>query len=86
MTVRIVSDGVIALEGDCPLEDAEVLQRSLLAHPAAAIDWGSCSHAHTAVIQILLAAQPRLTGTPDSPFLRSKVAAQIRAHTQRLTD
>ena len=81
MSVRVVSDSIIALEGNCPLEDAEMLQRSLLAHPAAAVYWGSCSHAHTAVIQILLAAQPRLIGTPDNPFLRSRVAPQIHART-----
>lgn len=81
MSVRIVSDGVIALEGNCPLEDAELLQRSLLAHPAAAVDWSACSHVHTAIVQILLVARPQLIGAPDNPFLRSKLAAQIRAHT-----
>jgi hypothetical protein len=73
LTVKISADGMIALEGVCPIEDAEPLQRHLLAYPANTLDWRSCSAAHTAVIQILLAARPRLLGPPAHPFLRMHV-------------
>ena len=73
MTVKVSADGTIALEGACPLEDAETLQQHLLAHAGAAVDWRSCDAAHTAVIQILLAARPRLHGPPAGEFLRMHV-------------
>lgn len=73
MTIKVSDKGTIVLEGACPVEDAELLQRQLLAHPTAAVDWRSCVAAHTAVVQILLAARPRLVGPPASAFLRTCV-------------
>jgi hypothetical protein len=70
MTVRSAADGSIRLEGDCTIEDAEPLQRLLLTAPEATLDWRTCTAAHTAVVQILLAARPALRGPPDSAFLR----------------
>ena len=79
MTIKLSADGTIALEGACPIEDAELLQRQLLAHPAAAVDWRSCRAAHTAVVQVLLAAHPRLVGPPASSFLRTHVEPLLSA-------
>ena len=79
MTIRVFDDGTIALEGACPVEDAELLQRQLLAHPAATVDWRSCIGAHTAVVQILLAARPRLVGPPASAFLRTHLEPLLTA-------
>ena len=39
MTVRRGDDGVIVLEGVCPVEDAEPLLQMLQAMPAAKVDW-----------------------------------------------
>jgi hypothetical protein len=77
MTVRVVSSGTVALEGICPIEDAEALQQQLLSNPEAAVDWSACVQAHTAVIQVLLAAQPKFLGPPAGDFLMSKLAAQL---------
>lgn len=63
-------DGLIRLQGACPIEDAEVLLRGLLEHPGAAVDWSGCDQAHGAVIQVLMAARPVLVGSPTDPFLR----------------
>ena len=71
MTVRVSTDGTIELDGVCPIEDAEKLQHYLLANREAVVDWRSCSSAHTAVIQILLAAKPPLRGPAQSDFLRN---------------
>src|SRR6185369_7329494 len=57
MTVRLAQDGTIELEGVCPIEDAEALQRYLIADPQAGVDWRSCAAAHAALVQILLAAK-----------------------------
>jgi hypothetical protein len=74
MTIRLSPDDTIELHGICPLEDAERLQQYLLADPRAAVDWRSCSGAHTSVIQILLAARPILRGPPENDFLRDCIA------------
>ena len=77
MTVQISSDGVILLEGACPSEDAEALLRYLSSYPTAPIDWGTCESAHTAVIQVLLAAKAKLLGSPGSQVLRDRVAPAL---------
>jgi hypothetical protein len=73
MTVRLTQAGTIELDGVCTLEDAEKLQQYLLSDPKAAVDWRSCTGAHTSVIQILLAARPTLLGPPQNDFLRNCV-------------
>ena len=70
MTVRTADDGTIVLEGRCAVEDAETLVRLLLRAPAATVDWRDCDHAHTAIIQILMAARPAMRGPPRSIQLR----------------
>lgn len=74
MTVRFASDGAIMLEGVCPVDDAEPLRQLLQTNPGAAVDWGGCELAHTAVIQVLLVAGPSVRGFPRSAFLRDWIA------------
>ena len=62
MTVRRGEQGTIVLLGDCPVDDTEPLFQLLLATPAATVDWTQCSRLHTAIVQLLLAAQPRIIG------------------------
>jgi hypothetical protein len=69
MTVRLGSDGGVILEGICPVEDAEALISLLLGNPNAHLVWDGCALAHTAIIQILMAAQPMMHGPPKSAFL-----------------
>ena len=71
MTVRLSADRTVLLEGACPIEDAEALQRQLIDNPGGPVDWRACTAAHTAVIQILLAARPVLRGPPENEFLRN---------------
>jgi hypothetical protein len=77
MTVRLMDDGVIMLEGDCPAGDAESVARFLLLDPAASVDWCGCDHAHTAIVQVLLAARPTIRGPARSLFLRNWIAAAL---------
>ena len=83
MTLRVSADGTIELDGVCAIEDAEKLQQYLLADPEAAVDWRSCAGAHTAVIQILLAAKPVVRGPPESEFLRSHIDPLLKRATSR---
>lgn len=73
MTVRLTAQGEIVLEGACSSEDAEVLLQNLIAAPAARVDLRACESAHTAVIQVLLAANPNVLGPPAGAALRDWV-------------
>jgi hypothetical protein len=76
MTVAL-ENGIVVLSGDCPAGDAEELLQHLLAEPAAAIDWQRCDTAHSAVIQVLLAARRQISGPPGGEFLRFWVEPAI---------
>ncbi|HEV7689533.1 MAG TPA: hypothetical protein VGO52_01860 [Hyphomonadaceae bacterium] len=71
MSVELSNDGTIDLSGLCPLEDAEELLRLILGNPGSPVDWSDCGEAHTAVIQVLVAARPVLRGSPAGSFLRT---------------
>jgi hypothetical protein len=73
MTVELEPDGMIGLKGICPSADAEALLEHLLVSPDVAVDWRECESAHTAVIQVLLAAKPKLLGPPMSAFLSERI-------------
>jgi hypothetical protein len=62
MSVTRSDNGTIVLAGSCGVEEAEPLLQMLVATPEASVDWGLCTHLHTAVIQVVLAAKPKLTG------------------------
>ncbi len=69
MTVRIADDG-IHLEGHCPIEEAEPLLRALQDRPDDRVHCNALDRAHLAVVQLLLAAVPRLSGRPRDPLLQ----------------
>lgn len=77
MTVARV-DGVVGLVGNCGLEDAEPLLRELLGNSVVQVDWNGCTHAHTAIIQILMAEGPVMLGEPASVFLATWIAPLLR--------
>lgn len=76
MSVRRTEHG-IALVGDCPVEDAEVLLGLFLASPGMPIDLAGCGRLHTAVAQILLVARPMVRGTPENPFVAKWLLPQV---------
>lgn len=77
MTVRLASEGGIVLDGVCPVNDAELLQQLLLNHPDAWVDWRGCEQAHTAVLQVLMAAKPKICGPTRSAFLQKWVLPML---------
>jgi hypothetical protein len=76
MSVRL-ADGVIVLEGDCPVDEAEALLELLLANPDAPVDWTDCNQLHTSVIQVLIVARRPMKGEPGSTFLRRWIGTHI---------
>jgi len=73
MTIHFIDD-VVVLGGTCSSDQAEQLLQLLLAHPNASIDWRHVIDAHTAIVQILIGAERRMVGPPNSDFLRNMVA------------
>jgi hypothetical protein len=80
MTVRLTTQSEIVLEGTCSSEDAEVLLQHLISAPNAPVDLRACEYAHTAVIQVLVAAGPRLLGPPAGAALRDWVYPILELH------
>jgi hypothetical protein len=68
MTIRR-DDGAIVLDGECPVEDAEVLLRLLQAQPQGPVDWSACTRLHTAVLQVLMAAAAPMRGECGDAFV-----------------
>jgi hypothetical protein len=77
MTVRRLDDGTIALEGVCPIEDAENLLLHLLETPGVMVDWRTSDEVHTAVVQVMMAFGVKPVGLPRSPFLARFVAPVV---------
>lgn len=77
MSIRRREDGVIVLEGRCPVEDAEPLLQMLQATPAGPCDWVGCSHLHTAVFQIVMAARPSMIGPCGDPWIERWVCPEL---------
>jgi hypothetical protein len=69
MTIRRGDDGVIMLDGECPVEDAETLLQLLQAHPKGPVDWSACTRLHTAVLQVLMATAAPVRGACGDAFV-----------------
>jgi len=79
MTVRCTND-VIFLEGVCPVEDAEPLLVYLQETPGRQVDLSACIRAHAAVVQVLLAAAPKLCGAEPQAFVREWIVPNINRY------
>lgn len=82
MTVRL-ENGVIHLEGACPVEDAELLVSALDINPTAVVDLSGGRHLHGAVVQVLLVYGPNLRGSSDEPFLKRHLTPALMAAAAR---
>ena len=51
------------------VEEAETLLEWLHKHPKGKIDLSSCTHLHTATLQVLMAARPSITALPPDSHL-----------------
>ena len=85
MTIRLSADGAIELAGICSSDEAETLLQHLLATPNATVDWRGCEAAHTAVIQVLMAATPKLLGPPAAVATRKMGAAIAGCYHAQMT-
>ena len=73
MTIRYLKKHA-ALEGIVGVDDAETLTQWLLQQAVPAVHLGKCEHLHGAVLQVLLALQPKLIAPPLDALLASVLA------------
>jgi hypothetical protein len=83
MTIKVSADGVIELIGTCSSDEGEVLLQRLLETPTIMVDWRGCEAAHTAVIQVLMAARPKLLGPPSGGLLEKWVQPLLAANMRK---
>ena len=77
MSIRLEGH-IIRLEGDCHVEQAEMLVRLLQEDPSRCVDLEGCRRMHGALAQVLLAFGATVCGTPKTPFLRDLVLPNFR--------
>ena len=68
---------MVSFEDVCTVEDALPLLEFLKAGEAAEIDLSACTYLHTALLQLLLTARPRLAALPADPGLARWIAALL---------
>ena len=69
--------GRAVLTDVCTVEEAEGLLEWLTKTPKAEVDLAAAGHLHTAVLQVLLAVQPRIAAPPADGFLSRWVAPAL---------
>ncbi len=72
-----LDNGMIRLEGDCPVEEAETLVGLLQGAAASSVDFSQCRHLHSALVQALLAFRVRIVGESQTPFIRDFVTPAL---------
>ncbi len=75
----VFTESRVRFEAVCTVEDALPLLEFLKVSAAPEIDLSACTHLHTALLQLLLAARPRLASPPADPTLARWVAPLLIA-------
>jgi hypothetical protein len=63
-----------ALEGSVTADDAEALVTWMRDQNAPVVHLGKCEQLHAAVLQVLLALNPRVSAMPADPWLAAALA------------
>ena len=71
--------GKAMLQNVVGVEEAEALLEWLQKKPSAKVDLAACRHLHTAILQVLMAARPGVSGWPRDPDLRAWLESSLRA-------
>ncbi len=61
----IENEGAAVLKGHVAVEEAQALHEFLIENPDAEVDLSGVGAIHTAALQVLLAARPRVRGLAD---------------------
>lgn len=60
---------VAVFQGEVAIEEAETLLQWLTETPKPSVNLRDLEHAHTAVLQVLMAVKPKVSRWPDNPAL-----------------
>jgi hypothetical protein len=60
------------------VEEAEVLLEALQKRPSTKVDLATCTHLHTANLQVLMVARPCIDKWPQDPELRTWLEAVLK--------
>jgi hypothetical protein len=71
---------VVVMSDIVSVDDAEGLLEWLQNKPAAKVDLSACTHLHPANLQVLMAAQCRVTQWPQDSGLRAWLETALGAH------
>jgi hypothetical protein len=66
-----IQDNVIAIEGHCPIDEAEPLFETLRGIEDPIFDLSQATTLHTAIVQLVLASSARIRGMPSDKVLAS---------------
>lgn len=69
---------VAVLEGVCGIEEGDALLEWLIANPKGKINLKQTSHLHTALLQILLCHQPKVSVAPENAEFKAFWQATVR--------
>ncbi len=67
----------VRFEDVCTVEDAMPLIEHLRNTDAVEVDLADCAYLHTALLQLLLIARPRILAMPTDPFLGRWIAPML---------
>ncbi len=73
----VMENGVVRLEGDCPVEEAETLVGLLQGSGVSGADISQCRHLHSALVQALLAFRVPIVGESQTPLIRDFVTPAL---------
>ncbi|ESQ92629.1 hypothetical protein [Asticcacaulis benevestitus] len=75
----VFEGNVIRFDGHCTVEEALTLAQALVDIKDVEIVLSSCESMHTALLQTLIAGQPKITGVPQSKDLASLIRTLVRS-------
>jgi hypothetical protein len=78
-----MNEATASFAGACTVEEADALLEWLRATPDAAVDLSACTAAHSALLQLVLAASPRLAAPPADPVLAAALTRSPALSTRR---
>lgn len=71
--------GLLSLEGNCDVEEAEPLLEAFLGGGVEGLDLSRCHRLHTALLQLILAARVPVVSPPPEPTVAALLHSALEA-------
>jgi hypothetical protein len=76
----IFSDDVVQIDGVCGVDEAMPLLEFLQTHGEARVDMRTCTHLHSAALQVLMVVAARVAVLPEEEFLARWLTPILGSH------